>query len=384
MKMAAVKDTWIFLALMALAGAMPAAAETSLELRLDGARPVQLHNLAGSARLVPGQGELLIRARVSAEDPRTAEEIRLVTRERNGVLEVAVEIPSRVTHVQYDGDEFRRVDTRLEYEGRRIRVTTKGGERLRVDLEIEVPQDARLAVRTGIGPVTAERVRGDLVLATRFGHVTATDGSGKLRADTGSGRVVVAGFRGAVVADTGSGSVKIENVLGNVSADTGSGSVELRGIDGEVHVDTGSGSVSITDAKAQQIEVDTGSGSVRLRDVSGSLNIDTGSGSVRGEGVVVGPELLVDTGSGSVSLEGDLGAVRRVVVDTGSGSVNLRSTTPLSLRVNLRSGSGGVRVDAGALSEVESGRNRFSAVIGDGEGTARVSTGSGAVRISAP
>jgi DUF4097 and DUF4098 domain-containing protein YvlB len=382
--MAAVRNTWKFLALVALAVSLPAAAETMLELRLDGTRPVQLHNLAGSARLVPGEGELLIRARVSADDPRTAGEIRLVTRERDGVLEVVVEIPSRIAHVQYDGDEFRRVDTRLDYEGRKIRVTTKGGERLRVDLEIEVPADSRLGVRTGIGPVSAERVRGDLALATRYGNVTANDGSGKLRADTGSGRVVVAGFRGAVIADTGSGSIKIENVLGNVSADTGSGSVELRGIDGDVHVDTGSGSVSITDARAQNIEVDTGSGGVRLRDVSGSLNIDTGSGSVRGERVVVGPDLLVDTGSGGVSLEGDLGAVRRLLVNTGSGGVNLRSTTPLSLRLNLRSGSGGVHVDAGALSEVQSGRNRFSAVVGDGQGTATVSTGSGAVRISAP
>jgi DUF4097 and DUF4098 domain-containing protein YvlB len=373
-----------FLSLL-LAAALPAAAaERSLELRLDEAGPVRIHNLAGTTRLVPGDGDLVIRASISANEQGTADEIRLVTRERGGVVEVVVEYPERISRLRYDGEEFERLDARVEYEGRKVRVMSSRGERVRVDLEIAVPADSKLGVRQGVGPVTAERVRADLVLATRYGNASVTDGTGRLRADTASGRVTVAGFRGDVVADTGSGAVMIENVLGRVEADTGSGSVELRGIDGDIVADTGSGGVRITDARARQVVVDTGSGGVRLQDVAGALSIDTGSGSVRGEGLVVGPELLVDTGSGGVALEGDFAAVRKLLVDTGSGSVDLRSTAPLSLRVDLSSGSGGIRVDVPALSDVEAGRRTFRAVIGSGEGTAKVSTGSGGIRISAP
>ena len=368
-----------------LAAALPAAAaERSLELRLDEAAPVRIHNLAGTTRLVPGDGSLVIRASVSADEQGAADDVRLVTRERGGVVEVIVEYPERISRLRYDGEEFQRLDARVDYQGRKVRVTSSGGERVRVDLEIAVPADSRLGVHQGVGPVAAERVRADLGLATRYGNVSITDGAGRIRADTGSGRVSVTGFRGDVVADTGSGAVMIENVLGRVEADTGSGSVELRGIDGDILADTGSGSVRITDARAQRVVVDTGSGGVRLQDVAGALSVDTGSGSVRGEGLVVASDLLVDTGSGGVALEGDFAAVRKLLVDTGSGSVDLRSTAPLSLRIDLSSGSGGIRVDVPGLSEVEAGRRSFRAVIGSGEGTAKVSTGSGGIRISAP
>lgn len=370
---------------LVLAGASPAGAvERVLELRLDGQQETQLQNLVGAVRLVPGGDELVIRATVSADVPEIADQLRLATRERGGVLEVIVEYPEDLARIRYDGDEFQSLNARLEYQGRKLRISSSGGERVRVDLEIEVPAEARLGVRHGIGPISAEQVNASLALATRHGHVSVMDGLGRLRADTGGGRVTVAGFRGDVLADTGSGRVRIENVLGRVEVDTGSGGAELRGIDGDIHADTGSGSVAITDARTSETIVDTGSGSVKLSGVAGSLNIDTGSGSVRGTDLVAGAELMADTGSGGVELAGDLSAARRVVVDTGSGKVKLHSSQPLSLRLNLSTGSGGIRVDASPLSDVETGRSKFRGVIGAGEGSARISTGSGSIRVTAP
>lgn len=358
--------TLAFTTLLALAAVPPAGAvERTLELRVDGSRPVTVENLVGAVRLVPGDKEFVIRATVSADQQSVADAVQLRRVDGRSGVEVVVEYPADLARIRYDGVEIRRIDASIDYQGRRLRITSSGGERVSVDLEIAVPADARLGLQQAVGPVTADRVAADLSLAARFGRITATDGSGRLRADTGSGAVSVASFRGGVVADTGSGGVTIENVLGKVVADTGSGSVRLRGVEGDV-------------------VADTGSGSVRLDDVIGSLHVDTGSGSVRGENLVAGPELLVDTGSGSVALSGDLGAVRRLEVDTGSGSVALQSTSPLSLQLELATGSGGIRVDVPAISDVESSRRRFRGVIGAGEGTAKVSTGSGSVRISSP
>jgi len=373
------------LGVLALALTSPVlAAERMLELRLAEAVPIEVHNLVGSVRLAAGDDELVIRATVSADDQAIADTVRLTTRERRGVLEVVVEYPEDISRIRYAGEEIRRLDARIEYQDRKIRVTTAGGDLVRVDLEIAVPADSRLGVRQAVGTVEASGVQADLTLATRYGHINVADGVGKLVADTGSGRVKVASFRGAVLADTGSGGVNIENVLGDVTADTGSGTIELRGIDGEILADTGSGGVKITDARSRRVTVDTGSGGVSLEDVAGSLHVDTGSGSVRGEGVVLGPGLLVDTGSGSVKLEGDLGAVRDLVIDIGSGGVELHSSSPLSLRLALASGSGGIRVDVPVMSNVETSRNRFRGVVGAGEGSAKVSTGSGGIKIVAP
>ncbi len=351
---------------LALAAALPAAAaERTIELQVDGSQAVSVENLVGTVRLVPGDGDFVIRATVHADKQAVADAVRLHKDEGRNSVDIVVEYPADIARIRYDGEEIRRIDASFDYQGRKLRITSSGGEPVRVDLEIAVPADARLSLKQYVGPITADRVAADLVLAARFGRIAVTDGSGRLRADTGSGAVSVASFRGSVLADTGSGGVTIENVLGKVSADTGSGSVRLRGIEGDV-------------------VADTGSGSVRMNDVIGSLNIDTGSGSVRGENIVAGPELLVDTGSGGVSLSGDLGGVRRLDVDTGSGSVALQSTSPLSLRLELSTGSGGIRVDVPAISNVESSRRKFRGVIGNGEGTAKVSTGSGSVRISAP
>jgi hypothetical protein len=355
-----------FLLSCLLAAALPAAAaERTLELRLDGTRPVEVHNLLGAVRIVPGSDALVIRASVSAGRDEHADQVRLETRQRGGVDEVVVAYPEGLSRIRYQGEEFRRIDATVDYQGRRVRVTGSRGDPLRVDLDIEVPPGATLAMRQRIGQVSAAQVDAKLRIFTRYGRAHVTDGAGSLRADTGSGSVTVAGFRGEVVADTGSGSVRIENVLGGVKADTGSGAVALRGIDGD-------------------ILVDTGSGGVRLNDVAGSLDIDTGSGAVRAEGVMAGSRVSIDTGSGSVSLAGDFGSVRDLLVDTGSGSVSLESSAPLSLRLDLRTGSGGIRVDVPGLRDVSTGRRSFRGVAGAGEGSGRVSTGSGSIRISAP
>jgi hypothetical protein len=352
--------------LFALLLAMPAvAAERILELSIDEATAVQVHNLVGAARIVPGDGPLLIRATVTAERQDLADGVSLRQTERRDGIRVVVDYPDSVTRVRYDGEEFRRFDAVIDHAGRRIRVNDSKGDLIRVDLEIFVPADRVLALHQGVGGVVAERVHADLELVSRFGAVRVADGAGRLAVTTGSGRVGVTGFRGDVTTTSGSGSAGLENVLGRVHAKTGSGVVSLRGIDGDVIAETGSGGVQVND-------------------IIGTLNARTGSGSVRVEGLEAGPELKISTGSGSVAVAGDLGSVEELVVRTGSGGVTIESSTSLSLSLHLSTGSGNIRVDVPMLSDVDSGRRSFRAVVGAGAGTARVATGSGSIRITAP
>lgn len=353
------------LVLALLAAGSAAAAERVLELSVAQPGAVQLHNLVGSVRIVPGDTEFEVRAVVSADRAELADAVSLRQSEGRNGLEIVVVYPERLSRINYDGPEFRRLDANLEYQGRRVRVTTSGGERIRVDLEIRLPADTRFEMRQGIGGIDAEGIHSDALLDSRYGVVSVRDSAGSLVANTASGRVEVGSFRGDVNANTGSGAVQLENVLGRVHAKTGSGGVSLRGIDGETIAETGSGAI-------------------RAGDLSGSLRARTGSGAVRVEGLTAGPELDVATGSGAVAVSGDLGAVRTVRVRTGSGGVNLSSSTPLSLELRLSTGSGGFRVDVPALSNVDSSRRSFRATVGAGEGEARVSTGSGSIRITAP
>ncbi len=364
--------------------AWPAQSATRLlELTLDRTVPVEVVNLVGSASLIPGPGPLRVRARVTAADPEVARAVALVETPSENGSRLELRYPE-VDTVRVDLSAFRRLRTEVEYLGRDVRLDDASGEPVRVDLEIEVPAGARVRLVQAAGNIEARRVDGTLQLRTRYGDLRVTDGRGALVARAGTGRIEVGSFRGPVQAESGSGRVMVENILGTVTADSGSGAVRIRGVDGDVNADTGSGSVHIVDVTGERVVADTGSGQVRLADVAGSLRVDTGSGGVRGQRLVAGPRLEVDTGSGSVALDGDFAALRDVVIDTGSGSVSLDSTTPLSLKLDLDAGSGGVDVDIPGLRDIRAERGEFRAVAGAGEGRAKIDTGSGGIRISAP
>lgn len=371
-------------ALLLTAWALPAmAAERGIEATLDADIPAMIENLIGDAHLISGDGPIRITARVSADDEELAGAVRLEfdggRRQR-----LVVVYPEDVSRFRVDTNGDRGINKTVDYHGRRIDISSSRGERVRVDLEIRVPAGAALKLATVAGNLRAEGVDAELALRTRVGGIAVADGKGSLVADTGSGAIEVTGFRGNVHADTGSGRVLAENVLGRVVADTGSGAVLLRGIDGDVIADTGSGAVKLVDVHAESIKADTGSGGVDLADASGSLHVDTGSGGLRAKGFTAGPRVEVDTGSGRVEIDGDLSAVERLIVDTGSGSVDLASSAPVSLRLDLDTGSGGIRVDVPELSDVRATRSHFRATTGTGRGTARVDTGSGSIRLTAP
>jgi DUF4097 and DUF4098 domain-containing protein YvlB len=344
----------------------------------------EILNLVGTARLAPGEGPIRVVATITAEDPAHAEAVGFVRSDEDGRARIVLRYPENVDRVRVDLEEFRRINTRVKYLDRKIRLDDRSGDLVRVDLEVFVPAGARLRLSQEAGTIRADRVSGVLSLRSHFGGVTVTDSQGSVYADTGSGTVEITGFRGEVEADSGSGTVTVENVLGDVRADTGSGQVSIRGVDGDVEADTGSGSVRLVDVRASSIRADTGSGPVRMTDVTGSVSVDTGSGGVRAEGVVAGPRIKVDTGSGGVEIRGDLGGVERVDIDTGSGSVELASSTPVSLELELDAGSGGINVDIPGLTNVRSGRGSFRAIAGTGRGYAKIDTGSGGIRVSAP
>lgn len=354
----------LLLALACCAAWPAAAAERVLELKLDAAA-LRVTNLAGSVRIVPGDGDVILRASVKASDDALAAAVRLEQQRDGDTTSVTVLLPEGIDEVRYEDELFRRLDVRLEYEGRRIRVRSNDGTAVRVDLELQVPAATALELRQGVGDVSSGGVNADLNLSLNYGRLRAADGRGALVAVTRAGDIDVRSQRGQLDVRTGSGDVDVENMLGTTRARTGSGDVTLRGVDGDMQVETGSGDLELTD-------------------IIGSLRARTGSGDVDIGGLGAGPTLDIATGSGDVEAEGDLTALREVRVRTGSGDVTLASSSPLSLKVSLATGSGSLRVDVPVMGNVESGRRSFKATVGAGAGDADIKTGSGDIYIKAP
>jgi len=252
----------------------------------------------------------------------------------------------------------------VDYLGERRRITGDPGEgvKVRVDIVVRAPADARLDVRNVLGDATADGFSGELRLDGASGRLASTNGSGRLDLDSGSGPVEVRAHSGEVRADTGSGPVTIQDCQCRITADTGSGSVSIRGGEGELDADTGSGSVTVSDFR-------------------GSIRADTGSGSVKVSGSSGATALVADTGSGSVRVTGDLSALRRLDIDTGSGSVTLESSAWPAMELVVDTGSGGTSIDVPGANVTLDDDRRSVVRVGEGGFRGIVDTGSGSVRI---
>jgi putative adhesin len=359
------------LAVLALAPAAPARAESTRELRLqlsgDPGRGFAVENLAGTMRVVAAGGDTVTAiARVHAESEELASAMRFeqVTG-AHGLPTLRVRYPVNQQRVyryggRRNGDDGDRAagffealfggfggHNSIEYDGARVSVSSGRGVLLYADVEVQVPQRVlEASFINRVGPISAEDVRG------------------KLRFDTGSGPVTVRRLDGNVVADTGSGDVHAEDVKGSFSCDTGSGTCEVTGFSGgELSCDTGSGDVRLVRVDARRVKLDTGSGDVSVREGDAE-------------------ELTADTGSGDVDVDLDGAKLTRVKADTGSGDVHLKLGPDASFRVRASTGSGDVVSHYADAEAIRDGKKIVGYLRGDGRILINADTGSGDVVVA--
>ena len=335
---------------------------------------LKVENLVGDVRIEPGTAagfhvsvEVTAEAASEREAREIVDEVGFNAKDAGSSSVFQVLLPaSRFPMIYRAGAPEGWFDGRMyvDYLGERRRITGDPDEgiRIRVDIVVKAPSDARLDVRNVLGDTAADGFSGELRLDSASGEVASTNGSGRLELDTGSGPVEVRAHNGEIRADTGSGSVKVQDCQCRISADTGSGSVSIRGGEGELDADTGSGGVTVTD-------------------FTGSIRADTGSGGVKVSGSSGATALVADTGSGSVRVAGDLSALRRLDIDTGSGSVTLESSAWPAMELVVDTGSGGTSIDVPGASVTLDDDRRSVVRIGEGGFRGVVDTGSGSVRI---
>lgn len=280
-----------------------------------GANVVRLSNLIGKAHIVAGGGDQIEVTAVIHVDTADAAEGKAILDAMNWVEARDYKHRSEMA-LSYPLDKYRTYrrpaaamhwgETTAHYMGRRVRVAGGHGLLLYADLEIRVPDGAKLGLRNVVGKIDSDAVTADLDLDTASGDVDVVAVTGDLKIDTGSGDVTVGTVEGPIHVDTGSGDVVVREVNGEKGYfDTGSGDVTIkRGRLAKVHVDTGSGDVELSDVDAEHVDVDTGSGDVVM---SGPMERAR--------------ELLFDTGSGDVRIRGGANATFRLVADQGSGDL---------------------------------------------------------------
>lgn len=172
-------------------------------------------------------------------------------------------------------------------------------------IDVRVPRDADVAVRSGDGSVELDAVEGNVDVRT------------------GDGSVAVRGARGRIHLQTGDGSITGSDLDGAIDASTGDGSVSLEGRFDALAVETGDGRLTASAWPGSRVmqpwRLHTGDGSIALalpRDLGAHLDARTGDGSVHSSI----PLARID----SSRAEGDLnGGGPPIVVRTGDGSIHL-------------------------------------------------------------
>jgi hypothetical protein len=348
----------VVVGLIAALAASLASAETTRTLRValsgDAAAPFAVENLAGTMTITAGDGATVEAvATVHAEDDGLAASMTFEqVRGREGRPTLLVRYPVDQHHtfrypVTGRASSHYAGGSTVEYEDRRVKVSSTSGVLLYADVEVRVPRHVADAVfRNVVGKLLADGI------------------DGSVRLDSVSADTIVRRLTGQVVADTGSGDVHAETVGGSFTCNTGSGNCSIIGFDGDlVSCNTGSGDVTVSDATAARMKADTGSGEIRAE------NVDI-------------EEFRGDTGSGGILVQATGNRLRRLVADTGSGDVTVRLPADASFELRADVGSGDIVSRFADAQPIIHDRTVVGYRRADGRTRIDVDTGSGDVTIA--
>jgi hypothetical protein len=196
--------------LLASAGSAQSTRELTLELKGDPGGAFAVENLAGQMSVRRGSGDRVVaRVTVHAESDALAGAVRLVQVEgEHQIATIRVRYPEGVDRVRYPDDRSESLlgslfgggggRTSTRYDGRRYEVSSRGGDAVWADVEVERPAkvgDARFV--NHVGRIEARGVEGrELFFDNSAGSIDLKQLVGRVRADTGSGDVDAAGLRG--------------------------------------------------------------------------------------------------------------------------------------------------------------------------------------------
>lgn len=183
-----------------------------------------------------------------------------------------------------------------------------GGHHRSIHVELRVPRDLDLEVKTGDGNLTSGAVSGHIHYDTGDGNIQATGLKGEVWLHSGDGRIDATGLDGSLRADSGDGHVNVQGRFDSLDVKTGDGSIEAAATSGSQvsspwAILTGDGRIDLrvaSDLKAD-LNAHTGDGSITLDypvSVQGTI-----SHSVRGKLNGGGGELRLASGDGSIHLE---------------------------------------------------------------------------------
>jgi Putative adhesin len=179
----------------------------------------------------------------------------------------------------------------------------------RLHIEVRMPRDADLQVRTGDGSIKANNVSGTVDLRSGDGALTVGSLKGAVRLHTGDGSIEGSDLDGKCDASSGDGRIRLSGRFDVLSAKSGDGSLGIeaqRGskLDSSWSIVSGDGSIDVAlppDLPAN-IEASSGDGHIST-DIPITMEGVISKSRVHGKMNGGGSTLTIHTGDGSIRLK---------------------------------------------------------------------------------
>jgi DUF4097 and DUF4098 domain-containing protein YvlB len=178
----------------------------------------------------------------------------------------------------------------------------------RLHIEVRMPKDADLQVRTGDGSIKANSVTGNIDLHSGDGALTVGALKGAVRLHTGDGSIEAGELDGKCDASSGDGRIRLSGRFDVLSAKSGDGSVSVEAVhgsklDSDWSITSGDGGIDVAlpaDLPAN-VEATSGDGHV-TSDIPLTVEGVMSKSRVRGKMNGGGSTLTIHTGDGSIHL----------------------------------------------------------------------------------
>jgi DUF4097 and DUF4098 domain-containing protein YvlB len=276
-----------------------------------------------------------------------------------------------VVHILVTGSErtVERMTLSAEQSANDVAVVTKhgsgkwtdwlGGWNLDGRIEVKVPRDYNIDIRTSGGDITVGQLNGNARGRTSGGDIRLTD------------------IHGPVDMGTSGGDVRAEQVEGQTRLNTSGGDIEVVRLNGDLDAKTSGGYIHLDDIVGS-VEARTSSGNVIARGIRGDSQLKTSGGDIR---ATIDGKIAAHTSGGDVTAE-LVGANRGITVSSSGGDLTVRVPKDTTGELNAATSGGSVRTEI-PVTTTEMGEHRLSGTINGGGNPIHARTSGGSIKVVA-
>jgi hypothetical protein len=234
-----------------------------------------------------------------------------------------------------------------------------GGWNLDGKIEVQVPRDYHLDIRTSGGDINVGQLKGNA------------------RGRTSGGDIQIVEVQGPVEMQTSGGDIRVEQVAGATRVGTSGGDIEIVRLNGDLDAKTSGGYIHLDDVVGQVV-ARTSSGNVIARGVRGDSDLKTSGGDIR---ATIDGKIAAHTSGGDVTAE-LVGPNRGISVSSSGGDLTVRVPKDTKGELNASTSGGSVRTEL-PVTTTEMGERKLRGTINGGGDPIHARTSGGSIKVVA-